>query len=66
MTATRNPASAWRRCFRRAPWENAATGLIVLGVFLLMQPFSIALYGWSFPVILTGTALFTVVGKFPE
>lgn len=60
------PSSSWRRWFRRDPWENAATALIALGVVMLMQPFSIDLYGWSFAVILTGTVVFTVAGKFPE
>jgi hypothetical protein len=55
-----------RRIFRRGPWLNLATGLIALGVFMLMQPFSLTLYSWSFVTILTGTALFTIVGKFPE
>ena len=33
-------------------------GLIGAGVFMLMQPFSLALYGWSFATILAGTVLF--------
>lgn len=61
-----SPSSPRRRRFRRDPWENAATALIALGVLMLMQPFSIDLYGWSFTVILTGTVVFTVAGKFPE
>ena len=55
-----------RRFFRRGPWENAATVLIGLGVFMLMQPFSIWLYGNSFAVILTGTIGFVIVSHFPE
>ncbi len=66
MTQSSAPKSLWRRCLRRDPWENAATALIALGVFMLMQPFSIDLYGWSFTVILTGTAIFTIAGKFPD
>ena len=54
------------RIFRRAPWENAATALIALGVFMLMQPFSLWLYGWSFAAILTGTVGFVIVSHFPE
>jgi hypothetical protein len=60
----REPAR--RRIFRRGPWENAATALIVLGVLMLMQPFSAWLYGWSFGVILTGTLGFVIVSHFPE
>jgi len=58
--------TARRRLFRRGPWENTATALIVLGVFMLMQPFSAWLYGWSFGVILAGTLGFVIVSHFPE
>ena len=54
------------RFFRRGPWEAAATAVIALGVVLLMQPFSLALYGWSFLVILTGTLGFVVVSHFRD
>ena len=59
-------ASRFRRLFRRGPWENAATVVIAAGVFMLMQPFSIDLYGFSFVTILTGTLGFVVVSHFPE
>ncbi len=61
-----NRKSSLRRYFRRGPWENAATVLIALGVFMLMQPFSLWLYGWSFAAILTGTIGFIIVSHFPE
>jgi hypothetical protein len=54
------------RYFRRGPWENAATVIIALGVIMLMQPFSMALYGWSFATILFGTAMFIVVSHFVD
>src|SRR5689334_6993336 len=57
---------AWRGLLRRGPWENACTAAVALGVFMLMQPFSILLYGWSFATILAGTIGFLIVGKFPE
>jgi len=60
------PKSILRRIFRRAPWENAATILIAAGVVMLMQPFAIELYTYSFAVILTGTVGFIVVSHFPE
>lgn len=60
--ASRGPG----RFFRRGPWENFATVLIALGIFMLMQPFSIALFGYSFAVILTGTVGFVIVSHFPE
>ena len=54
------------RFFRRGPWENAATAAIAAGVFMLMQPFSLDLFGYSFAVILAGTVGFVVVSHFPE
>jgi hypothetical protein len=54
------------RYFRRGPWENAATVIIALGVIMLMQPFSMFLYGWSFATILLGTAMFVIVSHFVD
>jgi hypothetical protein len=51
---------------RRAPWENLATVIIALGVLMLLQPLSMALYTYSFITTLVGTAMFIVVSKFPE
>ena len=56
----------WPRWLRRGPMEMAATAVIAAGVFMLLQPFSLTLYTWSFVTTLTGTALFMVVSKFPE
>jgi hypothetical protein len=33
---------------------------------MLLQPFALWLYTWSFVTTLAGTALFVVVSKFPE
>ena len=54
------------RLFLRGPWEMGASVLIALGVVMLMQPFSMTLYTWSFFVILTGTVGFLIVSHFPE
>ena len=56
-------APKWRR---RGPWEIGATALIGLGVIMLMQPFSLDLYTYSFVTILAGTLGFVVVSHFPE
>ncbi len=58
--------SGWRRLFRRGPWENGATALIGVGIVMLMQPFSIDLYGYSFVTILAGTLGFVLVSHFPN
>ncbi len=65
------PASApagkrWPRWARRGLMENVAIGLIALGVLMLVQPFLLALYSYSFVTVLAGTLMFTVVSKFPE
>lgn len=54
------------RIFRRGPWEMAATILIALGVIMLMQPFALVLYTYSFAVTLAGVVMFVIVSKFPE
>ena len=51
---------------RRGPWEMVASALIALGVVMLMQPFAITLYTYSFITMLTGTVMFIVVSHFPE
>ena len=56
----------WPRWLRRSPMEVVATTLIATGVFMLLQPFSLTLYTWSFLTTLAGTALFMVVSKLPE
>ncbi len=55
-----------RRFSPRRIAENLATGLIACGVIMLMQPFSLTLYSWSFATTLTGTALFVFGSKLPE
>ncbi len=52
--------------FRRGPWEGLATILIALGVVMLMQPFAMVLFTYSFIIILTGTVMFIVVSHFPD
>ncbi len=51
---------------RRGPWEMLATILIALGVFMLMQPFALVLFTYSFIVTLIGTVMFIIVSHFPE
>jgi len=51
---------------RRGPWENLATVLIALGVVMLMQPFFLWAYTYSFVVTLIGTVMFIITSHFPE
>ena len=52
--------------FRRGSWEMLASILIALGVFMLMQPFVLWLFSYSFIVTLIGTVMFIIVSHFPE
>ncbi|NRB20419.1 MAG: hypothetical protein HRU33_23520 [Rhodobacteraceae bacterium] len=52
--------------FRRGAWEMLATILITLGVFMLMQPFWMIAFTYSFIVTLIGTVMFIIVSHFPE
>ncbi|MEM6615351.1 MAG: hypothetical protein AAGA88_01355 [Pseudomonadota bacterium] len=51
---------------RRGPWEMVATIIIAVGVFMLMQPFVIWAFTYSFVVTLVGTVTFLIVSHFPE
>lgn len=70
MSLDANPSIARRRLadrvLRRGPLEAAATVIIAAGVVMLMQPFSLTLYSWSFATTLLGTAMFTIVSKVRE
>ena len=55
-----------RRIFRRAPWETASTVVIIGGILMLVQPFALVLYTYSFLVILAGSVAFVVTSHFPE
>jgi hypothetical protein len=62
----RAPQAGRARILRRGPWEAVATAIIATGVVMLMQPFSITLYGWSFATTLAGIVTFTIGSKLPE
>ena len=55
-----------RRVFRRGPWETASTVVIVVGILMLVQPFALVLYTYSFLVILAGSVAFVVTSHFSE
>jgi membrane-bound ClpP family serine protease len=54
------------RGLRRGAWEMVASILIALGVIMLMQPFALEIYSYSFIVTLVGTVMFIIVSHFPE
>jgi hypothetical protein len=59
-------APRFSRLLRRGPCEAFAMTLIGLGVVMLMQPFSLSLYSYSFITILAGTLGFVIVSHFPD
>lgn len=58
--------SLMRKIFRRVYWENLSTVLILIGVFMLLQPFAMWMYTYSFIVILVGTIGFVITSHFPD
>ena len=44
--------SLMRKIFRRVYWENLSTILILIGVFMLLQPFAMWMFTYSFIVAL--------------
>lgn len=70
MSVDATPSIARRgladRILRRGPLEAVATTVITAGVVMLMQPFSLSLYSWSFATTLFGTVMFTIVSKVRE
>lgn len=51
---------------RRGAWEMLASILIALGIFMMMQPFWLVAFTYSFLVTLVGTVMFIIVSHFPE
>jgi hypothetical protein len=64
MNQASNSGSRWPRWLRRGPLEMAACIVIALGIFMMLQPFTLLLYTWSFVTTLTGVVMFTIVSKF--
>ncbi len=58
--------SLMRKIFRRVYWENLSTILILIGVFMLLQPFAMWMFTYSFIVILVGTIGFIITSHFPD
>jgi len=58
--------SLMRKIFRRVYWENLSTVLILIGVFMLLQPFAMWMFTYSFIVILIGTIGFIITSHFPD
>jgi hypothetical protein len=55
-----------RKWILRGLWEPLCASLIGIGLVMLMQPWSIDVFGYSFPVLLAGVLGYSVAGKLPK
>jgi hypothetical protein len=62
-TPTERPPLRW---FSQQLWEPASCLLIAAGLIMLMQPWSIEIFGYGFPVLLVGVLGFTIATKLPK
>jgi hypothetical protein len=58
--------TSWPSWARRGRMEMLACIVIAAGFLMMLQPFTLVLYTWSFLTMLVGTVMFIVVSKFPE
>jgi hypothetical protein len=63
---TAQRSARWPRWARRGPMEMVASVIIALGFLMMLQPFALVLFTWSFVTTLAGVVLFTIVSKFPQ
>jgi hypothetical protein len=47
-------------------WERISASLLGAGLVMLMQPWSLTLFSYSFTVVLTGVILFSIAVKLPQ
>ena len=64
--AAQRSARNWPKWLRRGRMEVLACLVITMGIVMMLQPFAMLLYTWSFLTTLFGTVLFMIVSKFPE
>jgi hypothetical protein len=63
---TTEKSSRTRPGARRRRLEAIAMAIMALGAAMMFQPFTLALYSYSFIVILAGTAMFIIVSHFRD
>ena len=63
MKPSKQPRVWWKRA---RLWERASASLLGAGLVMLMQPWSLTLFSYSFPVVLAGVALFSIAVKLPQ
>ena len=60
------PTNTRQRWYPSALWERASAGILGLGLVMLMQPWSLTLFSYSFTVVLLGVILFSIAVKLPQ
>ncbi len=63
---TPKPTQQPPRRIGRRRLEAIAMGIMALGALMMFQPFTIALYTYSFIVFLAGTLMFVIVSHFSD
>jgi len=70
LYSSADPASQeshrWPLWLRRGRMELLACIVITAGIVMMLQPFVMALFTYSFLTTLFGTVMFMVVSKFPD
>jgi len=65
-SAAAQAGSNWPLWARRGRMETLACIVIAAGLAMMLQPFALALFTWSFATTLFGTVMFIVVARFPD
>ena len=63
MTPTKPSRPLWQR---GALWERVSAAVLGVGLVMLMQPWSLTLFSYSFTVVLLGVVLFSIAVKLPQ
>jgi hypothetical protein len=66
MSTTPKREPVVRAPSRKRRLERIAMAIMALGALMMFQPFALAIYSYSFIVILIGTAMFIVVSHFAD
>jgi CO dehydrogenase/acetyl-CoA synthase delta subunit len=60
------PLASKSRWYRGALWERISAAVLGAGLTMLMQPWSLKLFTYSFTVVLLGVILFSIAVKLPQ
>jgi CO dehydrogenase/acetyl-CoA synthase delta subunit len=60
------PLASKSRWYRGALWERISAAVLGAGLTMLMQPWSLTLFTYSFTVVLLGVILFSIAVKLPQ